>query len=473
MSNDHIANPAHSVGLKKFWLGHLLALASAVIFALLTIRLCFFVDTYAVNLLFWDQWDFYAPLFDSSDAWGLFAHQHGPHRQGLGMLITAALAFASDWNTRWDSFAVLCCVVAATLLATRLGVNGGFNWCVSLVAAALLFLNLRQYEIFVGTPNLSHGALPVTLLMATCLAFYLRDAWTRAVLLAALTFALVFTGFGLFAGLIILPVVIAEGVARLTHQEKVDILPLVFLLAATGLTWAAFSVGYVFAPAVANFQFPHGRPWEYVQFTALLAAHTIGIPGAGWWPFACGVVIWSLVLLVTIGHGIRLLTCAGVPAVNMTIVTLAGFSMLFAVSTAIGRVCLGVEGAHTSRYIILILPALFALFLGFRTLPQACSIASVVLFLAAITPGALMLNEKDREHITESRRGRLAWREAYLLSRDEDAANSWASYSVYPVPGMIRERLQFLEHRGLSFFSSVGNAPTAPSCTQLPADVVR
>ncbi len=438
-------------------------LAGGIVFVLLAARLYWFVDTHAVNLLFWDQWDFYQPLFANGSVWEIFARQHGPHRQGLGLLITAALAHASDWNTRWDSFAVLWCIVVSALLAARLGVYAGYSRGVSLGVAALLFFNLRQYEIFVGTPNVSHGALPVALLLAACLVFYLKSAWTRVVLLAALTFLLVFTGFGLFAGLVIPAAVLAEGVARRWHGGKVEVLPLVFLLAATGLAWAAFSVDYVFAPAVANFRFPHERPWEYVQFAALLAAHGIGIPGTGTWPLVAGLVIWVAVFSTAARHSIRLLRRQGHPASEMTVLVLSGFSILFAANTAIGRVCLGMDGALASRYITLLLPAFLAVFLGLRTLPRLPSVVAAAVFVAAMTPGALMLGRNDRDHIAENKRGRLAWREAYLSTGDENKADLKAGYKVYPSPGAIRDRLEFLEQRGLNLHAPAKSRGPTPA----------
>lgn len=434
---------------------------------LLATRLYQFVDTNAVNLLFWDQWDFYQPLFANGNAWEIFARQHGPHRQGLGLLITAALAHTSDWNTRWDSFAVLCCIVLSAILAARLCVYAGYSQGVSLAVAALLFFNLRQYEIFVGTPNISHGALPVALLLTTCLVFYLKDAWTRAVLLAVLTFLLIFTGFGLFAGIVIPAVVLAEGATRFVHREKVEVLPVIFLLVTTGLAWAAFSVDYVFAPAVANFRFPHERPWEYAQFAALIAAQGIGIRGTGGFALTGGLIIWLAVLFSVARHAARLLRRQGSTAGEMTVLTLAGFSLLFATNTAVGRVCLGMEGAISSRYIPLILPALLAVFLGLRTLPNSFSAVTAAVFVIAITPGALTLSRNDVDHIAESKRGRLAWREAYLSSLDENAANAVARYTVYPMPGLIRERLEFLQRRGLNLHALTG--PELSETTQVPA----
>src|SRR3972149_747925 len=66
----------------------------------LAFRLFRFIDHYAVDVLFWDQWAFWGGLFDGSDPWALWRWQHGPHRQGLGGLVVAATAWLTGWNVR-------------------------------------------------------------------------------------------------------------------------------------------------------------------------------------------------------------------------------------------------------------------------------------------------------------------------------------------------------------------------------------
>ena len=66
----------------------------------MAIRLADFVNRYAVNIVYWDQWDFLQGLFDGSGLWTLFRWQHGPQRQGLGNLLIAILYPATGWNAK-------------------------------------------------------------------------------------------------------------------------------------------------------------------------------------------------------------------------------------------------------------------------------------------------------------------------------------------------------------------------------------
>ena len=117
-------------------------------FGWLGVRQLLFVNAHAVNVLYWDQWDFYRPMFENRGWWDTFALQHGPHREGLGLVLTRLIADASGWNTRWDALAACLIMVGAAAMAmvlcARFGTRGR---PIILAAAPLIFLNTHQYEI--------------------------------------------------------------------------------------------------------------------------------------------------------------------------------------------------------------------------------------------------------------------------------------------------------------------------------------
>src|SRR4029450_10633169 len=100
-------------GIDARWTAWIIGFA----FVVMAARLAVFVNRYAVNLVYWDQWDFLQGLFDGADAWTLFRWQHGPQRQGIGNLITALLYSATGWNGRADAAAS----AIALLLAAAAG----------------------------------------------------------------------------------------------------------------------------------------------------------------------------------------------------------------------------------------------------------------------------------------------------------------------------------------------------------------
>lgn len=95
---------------------HLLLLAG--VFLVLLFRMVWFVDQHAVNVLFWDQWDFLIYLFNgNTNLWDHFTLQHGPHRQGLGGVIISLLYPLSGWNVRVESFVAVALVAISAIFA--------------------------------------------------------------------------------------------------------------------------------------------------------------------------------------------------------------------------------------------------------------------------------------------------------------------------------------------------------------------
>ena len=67
--------------------------------ALLSLSFLFFVNRFGVNVLFFDQWDLLEPLFEGKNLWETFLWQHGPHRQGIGGVLTSLVLNATRWDT--------------------------------------------------------------------------------------------------------------------------------------------------------------------------------------------------------------------------------------------------------------------------------------------------------------------------------------------------------------------------------------
>src|SRR5689334_23098494 len=76
-----------------------------------------FIRRHAVNVLFFDQWDFLTPLFSTPSLWEMFTRQHGPHRQGLGLFVSQAVGIATDWDTRAESLVIGFILILASVAA--------------------------------------------------------------------------------------------------------------------------------------------------------------------------------------------------------------------------------------------------------------------------------------------------------------------------------------------------------------------
>lgn len=427
----------------------------ATVFALLALRQHLFVDSYAVNAMFWDQWDFYRPLFQGASLWEMFSWQHGPHRQGVGFLLTAILAELSGWNSRWDAFGVSWVLIGAALLglqlARRCRVSG-----VVLIAIPLLFFNLRQYEIFVGAANISHGAMPMLLLMALCLSWFVERPGARWVLLVFLTFCSIFTGFGIFTGLVVPLVLLAvlwHGRRRLGEES------MIFLcLAAIAFSWLLFAQGYRFDPAVQGFRFPHERPWEYLLFMATMLNNFFGIRGHDAATLGVGLLL-LLGLASLAGLHLSRLCRHGLVGQERSavIATLALFALIYCAQTAVGRVVLGWrEAAGSSRYVPLLIPAGLAIFLHLAGLPQRYrpTVLSLV-FVTVVAIGTLRLHGADKRFVGHYSIGRVAWKGVYLATGDIGKAGEAANFLIYPTME-IGDRLEVLRQRKHNLFNPEG-----------------
>jgi hypothetical protein len=428
---------------------------SALVFLLLVVRLLLFTDVYAVNMIFFDEWAFFDPLFRHGSLWEAFDYQHGPHRMGIGALISNALMEMSGWNTRWNSFAVAITMIFSAGMGVALCIRAGCRPWLSMLFCAVVFLNLRQYEALVGAVNLSHGALPEALLLMICLCWWIRHAFLRSLCLAILTWIMIFTGFGLFAGLVVPAVIAIQGWVewRQGSRSSLPLHLLALLLIASG--WFCFARGYVFQPAVAGFHFPHERPWEYFPFIGLMIAYGVGLSGLGAFSWIMGLLLFVAMVSIGLWASIRLLKATGCEMINQVMVTLTGFTVLFCINAAVGRICLGWDGALASRYIPLMMPGLLGLWIALtqveisRVWKKAAQ--SVILIVAAL--GMLNLHPRVWKDMLWYHDGKLAWRTAYLETRNEKKANELSHFQIYPAEGVITEKMMYLEKNRLNLFS--------------------
>jgi hypothetical protein len=431
-------------------------IALIAVFTMLAWRQHHYVDSYAVNIMSWDQWDFYRPLFEGRGWWATFVQQHGPHRQGIGFIVTRVFAELSGWNSRWDAFLISHFLIAAAALAVALTRRFSNGPSLAWLGVPLLFFNVRQDPAIIGAANLSHGGMPVFLITATGLCWFIKRDGLRYALLCALTFCLVFTGFGLFMGLVT-PVLFAiEGIHALRTGDKRRIALVAVGLSLVALTWLTFKHGYKFDPAIGDFRFPYEKPWEYVEFAGLLVSFFLGISGSSTLAMTLGVV--GLVALGAIGaiSGWQLLRSGPHREPRSAVIFgFSAFTLIFCANTAIGRVMGGMEGAFAHRYVTLLIPGGCAVLLfllsrrGSRLFDRLA-----VFYVVLLAIGTTWLHQVEWDFSRAERDGRLGWKKAYLHTHSEKEANESTGFRIYP--GSVKERLDFLERNQLNLFNPAG-----------------
>jgi hypothetical protein len=424
-----------------------------IVFVFLAWRQHNLVDRYAVNMMFWDQWDLYRTMFEGSGWWHGFTQQHGPHRQGLGHVVTRLLAESSSWDSRWDAFGVSFTLIGAAGLGLLLAVKAGFGRGVLLIAVPILYFNVRQYEQFAGPANISHGAMPIFLFTGYCLVWLLRTTWIRLAGLSIITFLLIFTGFGLFVGVLTPLLLLVEGRQSCVAGDRQRTVLVVLAFSAVAVAWWMFFQDYQIEHSPEKWRAIREHPLQLFQYVSLMLANAQGIPGRGGFAIGAGVAVSLVLIAICLWHG-RRFVANSVEGQRRSVIIfcLAAFALMYCFNTALGRVFLGVEQARTSRYVTLMIPAGLTIYFSLGVLPSLrCARVLQAIYIVVLVSGTTLMRSSDLMTAQTFHDGRLAWKKAYLVTHDEVEANRVSGYDVYTAP-VLGPRLKFLEERKLNLF---------------------
>ncbi len=422
-------------------------------------------DYYAVNVLYWDQWDIAGPIFRAEGWLAEFRYQHGPHRLGLGGLFTHAVYALTAWNVKSESFATLGVVALATVLALVLYFR---LTRVSSPYAAIIpasMLSLTTFEIYTSAPNPSHGAVPLLLGILLCFVIVAADSWIRSILLVGITTAVVHTGFGILYG----PLMVALTLAGLIlgppflnlHSSLwrwlISRRVLTFLALCLGV--GSFFIGYIKNSASGCAPEIVPSTEEYLRFAALLITKSFGntqneAPGVFYvalpilviW-FSCfGVAVRSAWIEVRTGK-------LGIGSVSALLIA---YSIVFVAMSAIGRTCAGVHYGGSSRYQIHLAPAYLGICLILGIAPRFLSVRLLQLVLfGGLLWGSIRALQTDEFGLRAPRTVRLEGRDCLLKHRNLDYCFSHIPNFLYPVPHQVQmaERLKWLEANKFNLYA--------------------
>jgi hypothetical protein len=429
------------------------ALAVTAVAVALGIRLFKFISDYSVNVLFFDQWDFLGPLFRGNASLGeLFFYQHGPHREGLGLIADYYLYPLTDWNVRAESFLIGACVFAAMLLALLLKYRLFGRLSYGDVAIPLIFLTMAQYETFIGTPNAAYSAIPLLLILLYCLALTVKRYHLRYALCLLLNFLLIFTGFGLFMGAVTIGVFAVECYRRLRNVGEIPLGWPIGGMSVAAASLALFFIHYTFQPADSCFVFPNPDLAGYPRFVALMVAKFFGVVS----PFRLAEAVGLagiLIALAMLAHlASKLVKEKSLRNMHLVPAVLLTYSTLFALNTAIGRACLGPDAARTARYATLLIPGVTAFYLYLQSLTSpGIRRALTATFILLLIPGCLIV-DSAADWFAEGKR---AWVDCYIRTGNIPGCDKATGFAIYPNPEQTRlkEKLDYLKARRLNLFS--------------------
>ena len=352
----------------------------------------------------------------------------------------------------------MCC---AMLLKKRL--TSEISWAD--VSVALIFLTPIQAEIFVLTPNLSHGPMPLLLLILYALSWTIPRTPIRYALVLTLNFLLTFTGFGLVICVITPLLFIINGICARREKNIEELVSSSACIFICLLTIAAFFIGYKFNPATPNFVFPADRFYiQYPRFIFLLLAYffqvkTISAIPALW----SGLIIALLLVSICFFHLRRLLRISSMSDLqtrdawlSRSIVIFSSFTLGFSVLAAIGRTA---TGPYTGRYILYLVPGFFAVYLHIvdvigktrLRIGKNLFFAVVVLILFV---GCFQLSEHDSLACDWYLLKKLTWKHYYLRTENIDATNKALGFAIYPraEETHLKDKLNYLKRRKLNLY---------------------
>ncbi len=354
-----------------------------------------------------------------------------------------------------DSFIVGASIFAAMLLALRLKCKlfGALSY--SDVSIPVIFLTLQQSEIVVGAANPASAGLPLLLMMLYCLILLGRNQWLKYSLILALNFLLIYTGYGLFMGAATIAVFSLECYWSWRHMTSVPFAQALTGLIVAAASLASFFVHYTFSPGVECFEIPHRHLLQYPQLTALMfAAFVVPRPlHLSLGMTALGVTILLVVIAVLGWHVLRLLKDARRHAALVGAVLLS-YSLLFSANAAVGRLCLGLEMAYSSRYVTLLIPAFLAIY--FYLLAKSWHGKRnfvLALWVLLLLPAAV---RKPWEEVRWYSNGKRDWANCYVRTENIQYCDQSANFALYPHPEPIglqlQQKLDYLKQHRLNLF---------------------
>jgi hypothetical protein len=420
----------------------------------LSLRFYWVISKYSVNLFFFDEWDIYAPLFEHARWWQVFFTQHGPHREGVGVVVVSWLLTFAHWNSRVQAFAIGTAIVLAMVLAIGLKVRVFGRLIISDAIIPAMFLGLGQWEVLVSGPGPSAQAIPLLLIMAYCLAWLQECCLLRYALVIVINFLLVYTGYGVFITGITLALLALDVFHHLPAGDVRGATAsfLAFTIAAASL--ASFFYHYVFNPAADCYHFPYRNPAAYPWFMSLMFARFVGIKHGLLFGSVVGIGAVVLVVALMVDHAWLLTRDRPPQRASLVIFILTGYTLIYASAAAVGRVCLGMHAAQSSRNMTLLIPAFLGIYFHLLAKPSGGkrTLLLAIMFLIVL-PSAIQRYHKELEGLSAMKRD---WKQCYLEREDIQLCDQATGLQIYPWPEKIRlkEKLAYLKQNALNLYAT-------------------
>jgi hypothetical protein len=253
-----------------------------------------------------------------------------------------------------------------------------------------LFLGLGQWEVLVSAPGPSAQAFPLLLIMAYCISWLQECRLLRYALVIVINFLLIYTGYGIFIAGITLALFALDCLHRTRAGDVRG--ATASLLAATiaAASLASFFYHYVFNSGANCYHFPYHNPAAYPWFMGLMFARFVGIKHGLLFGSVVGIGALVLVVALMVDHAWLLMRDGPPQRASLLIFILTSYTLIYASAAAIGRVCLGIQAAESSRNMTLLIPAFLGIYFHLLAKPSGGKrILLLALMFLIVLPSAI------------------------------------------------------------------------------------
>lgn len=410
---------------------------------------------YSVNVLFFDAWDFHHAFVLGYSPMQQFTAQFGPHRMGPGLVITGFLNDMSGWNSNWISMAIgiMMFLSAPVYLLVKYKLFGRITFFD--LSVFVIVLSLVQFEVFTISPFMSHSAVPALLTSLYVLSLFIRNLYARNILMLIINLNLVFSGYGLFAGVITILLFAIEIFSEIksgkAQRAWVDFISLVLAIA----TLITFFIGYQMGYTENHTLILWGQPWKYLIFIFLVYAGAFGFMGYSVINVVIGMVAFVIVCVVLLKSLFGLIRNHDATSANnmmdRVLFVMTAYPVIFVVALSIGRIELGYEVAGSSRYIPYLVPSFVAVYFYLNSLRFPLKAYAVPVFFVLMV--FLQINSfSSFGGMKYWSSKKLEWKINYLNTLDVKSADSLSNFAVHPNSVSTLKMLEYLKKNNLNLF---------------------
>lgn len=418
------------------------------------IRFSWFIQTHSVNLLYTDQWALYEIFLRHPNLWELFTFQYGPHRQGIGYIITWLVAVLSGWNVRVEILTLTITHIGTLFFLLALKHKLFNKWHISDLIIPILLFSLKYFEAFTIVPNISHGVLPILLISLMALV-WTTAAWQKYIVFASVGILTIYTGFGIVVLPAIFVLLFSKFKSPLTGARAKNNILVAGAIALAGTV--SYFYGYAYNPAV-NCSINPLVDWvNYppfigkltINFFAYSSTHTPVLEFFGLGIFAFTVCVFA----INIG-GLFRQNSHPQPIAHVQFLFLET-TLIFILLCSLGRACVGIEMAGSSRYLLYFIPAAVA---GYFMILQLKS-HLIKMLLAVTLIGVFLIGEViSMPNITKEtlyiEQGKNLWLSCYRTHQSISYCDEDTNFKIFPpiLNDVAEEILMYTRNYGLYIY---------------------